>query len=1362
MKSCYGKTQFKSTLVGLAFYSMILYSLRIPLVHESTDVRAATVRTLRHLIKTSEDSQALVTFNMHYLIARCLDIELDNKVERIQALKLARNLLYQGKGQDLPMILLRSIVAIAEEGKKEDDRLYRAALAILCEISVVCPLLFIEAGGVKALTFCLLDTSMPKVAEAVLASLLRLHNDPWLRPKANVNLGVVVAPFTEFTYIHHFSSSSSTEKQDMLEERERRLKCAEQALLSTIRSWSGFIQLCQPRAVGPSHLQAVVDILYLNNNEVRQCLITMFYDMLNLRSLPNKESSFSEGLKNADPCSFRDAWKLADEFVAGEGLDLLPPISKSRPNLVENHLSLLVHCLLKCDLPDALVKVIVDTEESSLSVNATILLGELLHLANVLLPREVNVCSHCLPGLLREVSSLNPNRSTRAQEAVVALQKIHALKKRGPKANSLFFDQILANSGIGSGEYFVGDRLHYNAMINKPCSDEKLKQNIKLSSVNINYDPNVWDWDLVTSILRSPPSASFKSLEVNDFRNFVQRITDYFKPTSGRFCRVELSDPRSKILARTACYLMDFLIEADSFEALRILDEFLKDVQDCFNIVIQADNANECILAPAKLATTVCQYYFLFIGRLSRSSKGRAVLDQRSILGHFTELLSMRSDLYPKLVISCLDYSAIEWGSRILLAKALKESSETCRIYATRFLGVLIRSKTPNVAQWGIELLTDQLFDCGSKIVPTIALNLLDEAADDKMNLEAMVCALQNKNVDHLGIRGEVLKVRLLVSSTYGLKVLNNEEMLEDIIKSWTEHLNQSYVSLVEDLVSDGLTRHQRDDDLSYGRRTFDAHAVRSAFLPFHLYGQLASTKLGLEVLIRHPDIHEMLGHLANAGDNNKNWQLTKKSIWAVANVCASYEGACFVDREGGIESLIKISEESNILSLKATAFYALSLVATTRFGCQVLASKGWCTLKYGRDDPWPVLEDWFIRFQIATIILDQDEPEDVPMDDVDHFKASTRRSSSLQYTPVINDADDTTDDTIHPRSSSLSSRKRLSNIFKSLSDKKDGNKSSSITRRIKRSLFKENSHGDSSSAAAPIVDTIEENDIINSASSVAAPIATPEKSSQSSSTGDTLEEITEENEHKINCTKSESDQSLPMTTSAPFVKPVRMKQRSGQRAYSESEAQSLLTANPISSIVPGASITSMASTGSYTDNPGFLTLRSIHSRHRPVLDFIETGDDHDHGTAQERIKRSDSVSAKKRHSSGSGTTGRKLSTVNNRKKLLGPLKDEDMSKIVNDRYWGITLPAKMDALLSDKIENTLLEEIDISNPPASPGNFEYHSEETCLQCYNYLDINQTSPLGKFSEIDLRQTRRKTSFLIYCYLVQVPDTGQAL
>ena len=80
----------------------------------------------------------------------------------------------------------------------------------------------------------------------------------------------------------------------------------------------------------------------------------------------------------------------------------------SRPNLQECHQSLLVMLFLQCNLPAALVKVIVTSKRPELSVKATILLGEFLHKANVLLPREVNAASHCLPSLLAEVSSSDP------------------------------------------------------------------------------------------------------------------------------------------------------------------------------------------------------------------------------------------------------------------------------------------------------------------------------------------------------------------------------------------------------------------------------------------------------------------------------------------------------------------------------------------------------------------------------------------------------------------------------------------------------------------------------------------------------------------------------------------------------------------------------------------------------------------------------------------------------------------------------------------------------------------------------------------------------------------------------------------
>lgn len=151
---------------------------------------------------------------------------------------------------------------------------------------------------------------------------------------------------------------------------------------------------------------------------------------------------------------------------------------------------------------------------------------------------------------------------------------------------------------------------------------------------------------------------------------------DYFKPTNGRFARVELTNSKSRFLARTACYLLDFLVDnldrQHSNESEHILDDFLKDIQDCLASLISSESAHDCLFSPTRVATTGCQYYFLFLGRLSRSDRGRAALDKRSILGHLTELLMLRSDMYLKLVISCLDYSSMEWGSRNLLSKALK------------------------------------------------------------------------------------------------------------------------------------------------------------------------------------------------------------------------------------------------------------------------------------------------------------------------------------------------------------------------------------------------------------------------------------------------------------------------------------------------------------------------------------------------------------------------------------------------------------------------------------------------------------------------------------------------------------------
>ena len=69
-------------------------------------------------------------------MARCLDLDLENKVERVHALRLARRMMVVAPGA-FPEALARSVAAVAEEDSKERDKLRSACLAVLCELSEI-------------------------------------------------------------------------------------------------------------------------------------------------------------------------------------------------------------------------------------------------------------------------------------------------------------------------------------------------------------------------------------------------------------------------------------------------------------------------------------------------------------------------------------------------------------------------------------------------------------------------------------------------------------------------------------------------------------------------------------------------------------------------------------------------------------------------------------------------------------------------------------------------------------------------------------------------------------------------------------------------------------------------------------------------------------------------------------------------------------------------------------------------------------------------------------------------------------------------------------------------------------------------
>lgn len=99
----------------------------------------------------------------------------------------------------------------------------------------------------------------------------------------------------------------------------------------------------------------------------------MLYDLLDLPQ-PEWTDELSVALAAIDPAEPQGSWGLNEGFVAAEGRTVLPHLSRTTPNIVEQHLALLLYCFIETGLLGALCEVIA-TSDTFISVRATVLLG---------------------------------------------------------------------------------------------------------------------------------------------------------------------------------------------------------------------------------------------------------------------------------------------------------------------------------------------------------------------------------------------------------------------------------------------------------------------------------------------------------------------------------------------------------------------------------------------------------------------------------------------------------------------------------------------------------------------------------------------------------------------------------------------------------------------------------------------------------------------------------------------------------------------------------------------------------------------------------------------------------------------------
>ncbi|XP_051955427.1 rapamycin-insensitive companion of mTOR-like [Xyrauchen texanus] len=948
-------------------YEEIIICLRLALLNEAKEVRAAGLRALRYLIRDSTILKKVLRLQVDYLIARCIDIQQSNEVERTQALRLVRKMITVN-ALLFPSSVTNSLMAVGNDGLQDRDRMVRVCIAIICELALENPEIVAKRGGLSTILKNVIDCQLSRINEALMTTILHLLNHPHTRQyvRSEVELEQILAPYTDFHYRHNPDTSDGQLKED----REARFLSSKMSIIASFRSWSGIINLCKS---GNSGIQSLIGLLCIPNMEVRQGLLEVMYDIFRL-PVPVMTQDFIEALLSVDPSRFQDSWRLSDGFVASEAKIILPHRARSRPDLMDNYLALLLSAFIHSGLLEGLVEVITSSDDS-ISVRATILLGELLHMANTILPHSHSHHLHCLPTLMNMAASFDipQEKRLRASAAVNYLNRFHEKKKRGPKPSSLYLDLIICKSL--AAHCFRDQHLRPQRDIFVIKDTEEALMMILRDSQILNHKQNLdWNWVLISTILKWP-NVNLRNNKDEQMHRFVRRLLFFYKPSSKLYSSLELDHSKAKQLTVVGCQFIEFLIESDE-DGQAYLEDLVKDIVQWLSLSsgLKPDRS----LQSNGLLTTLSQYYFLFLGTLSANPQGVKMLEKCSVFQCLLNLCSLKNqDHLLKLIVSTLDYSR-DGLARVILSKILTAATDNCRLYATKHLRVLLRANVEFFSNWGIELLVTQLHD-RNKAVSIEALDILDEACEDKANLHALI--QMKPALTHLGDKGVLLLLRFL-SIPKGFSYLNERGYVTRQLEKWQKEYNLKYVDLIEEQLNEALTTYRKPvDGDNYVRRSNQRLQRPNVYLPVHLYGQLVHDKTGCH-LLEAQNVVPDLSYTVRCPvlDKWEGIKQLKAALWALGNIGTSNWGLNLLQEENVIPDIVNLAHDCEVLSIRGTCLYVLGLISKTKQGCELLKLHGWDAVRHNRRQLWPVVPDEVEQQQNLQQLQQQQQQQQQPL----------------------------------------------------------------------------------------------------------------------------------------------------------------------------------------------------------------------------------------------------------------------------------------------------------------------------------------------------------------------------------------------
>ncbi|OQV15503.1 Rapamycin-insensitive companion of mTOR [Hypsibius exemplaris] len=901
----------ESNGVTFSFFRRLIV---VGLCDASKEIRGATFRVIRHHISSLHHCDDLLASHVDFYIARAFDLSLDNEMERLQALLLTRKMIQLGH---VPSSIVNALTAIAAEGGEERERMSRICLETLCEMLVYCPEHPNIIVVLRTLMDFLMESNSVPLTTAVVASIARFSaRSGSCIPPMFCDIAQILHPVTAFEGIEENNKPEAKVSKAVM------IQAAKNAVVAAFRTWEGLHLL----TASSSGIRSLVGILFLSNQLAQEAVLDIVSHLL---YLPADFESPSR--------SNFDTWSLQENFVADEARALLPHISRTRVNLCANYLAVLLFIFHQNGLIDALVHVI--SADGKFHQRAFHLLNSYLALANVHLPAEFTSQMQSLHSLVSLATNLK-NLGGRVQGADTLADLLRSSSNR---------DVLVATAhGITPSPSIYLEHVITLASNSVPASplgkdgEGNLLLRDAVSSMT-NHEFISWNWPAISTLLKA------KAVHTEDAigYKFFHRLLFFFKPSNKLFSNVPQKNDLAVCYSRCGCLFLESLIT----EAPELVEELMADLYKCLSVVKDSPNSDP-IFNPLKLFSSCAADYFIFIGRLSSTVPGQTCLHANKLLDLLLSIVTQPDvhESYVKLVISTLYYGHSEDRSaQDIFEKIIVLCSPSVRCYAALHLRTLLRCRMPGFCPWGMERLIAMTSDLNAVVART-AVDIIDEACDEKANLEAFVHA--RLSLDHLSPMAEFLTARVL-GTVCGFN--DFPELVTSEVEKWRFGFNRKYATVVEELLNARFLSSELSDDMFHRHSSSqNSRILPEIFVPEHLYGQL----------VRHPDgcdlvrmeIPFLLSVIKDEAAATSALDV-KAALWALGHIGRTAEGMALLSEVEALDLVVRLVAEHSNVSVRGTAFFVIGLWSTTERGADLLKSRDWLAVRHDRHEAWPLVD---------------------------------------------------------------------------------------------------------------------------------------------------------------------------------------------------------------------------------------------------------------------------------------------------------------------------------------------------------------------------------------------------------------------